>query len=131
MNTEAQPRTITLSARRGRIGLQLVATVMGRDLLVALSGGERAHIGAVALSQARPSLEGDGGVSSSTSVITLTGHKEDDLARALASRLAVSLDASVCVACGIHVDGIGAQELKDVAAMTEELVLDLICRLLP
>jgi len=129
LNTEAQPRIITLSARRGRIALQLVATAMGRDLCVALSGGERAHIGAVALSQARPSLEGDGGVSSSTSVITLTGHKEDDLAKAVASRLAVGLDAAVCVACGIHVDGISAQELKDVAALAEELVLNLIRQL--
>jgi hypothetical protein len=124
-------RMISLEAHRGRISLQLVATRMGRDLCVALSGGDRAHIGAVALSQARPSLQGDGSVSATTSVLALTGHKEDELARALAARLAVSLDATVCVSCGIHVDGIQGEELQAVAALAEELTLELMERLKP
>ena len=117
---------ISLEARRGRLSLHLGATLMGGDLCVALSGGDRAHIGAVALSQARASLQGNGLTRSSTSVITLTGHKEDELARALASRLAESLDATVCVACGIHLDHILPEEREDVVAMAEELALDVI-----
>ena len=117
---------ISLEAARGRISLQLVATRMGRDLCVALSGGDRPHIGAVALSQARPSLQGDGSLSATTSVLALTGHKEDDLARALAARLAVALDATVCVSCGIHVDGIQGAELHAVIDLTEELALELM-----
>jgi hypothetical protein len=122
-------RMISLEAQRGRISLQLVATRMGRDLCVALSGGDRAHIGAVALSQARPSLQGDGSVSATTSVLALTGHKEDELARALAARLAVAIEATVCVSCGIHVDGIRGEEVQAVVALAEELTLELMDRL--
>jgi hypothetical protein len=122
-------RMISLEARRGRITIQLVATRMGRDLCVALSGGDRPHIGAVALSQARPSLHGDGSLSATTSVLALTGHKEDDLARALAARLAVGLDTTVCVSCGIHVDGIQGEELQAVGDLADELALELMHRL--
>jgi hypothetical protein len=122
-------RIVTLDAGRGRIRLQLVATLMGKDLSVALYGGDRPHIGAVALSQARPSHEAGGGVSATTSVLALTGHKEDELARALAARLAADLGGVACVACGIHVEAIHPEELKEVAALTEELTLELIRQL--
>ena len=114
---------LSLEARRGRVELRLTATLMGRDLCVTLSGGDLPHIGAVALSQPSPS---PGDSAQATSVITLEGHREDELARALASRLAESLQATVCVACGIHVDGIRKDELQAVAAITEELALEVI-----
>ena len=113
---------LTLAARRGRITLRLTATRMGNDLCVTLSGGDQAHIGAVALSQAGPSLDG----SPSTSVLTLAGHREDDLARALASRLAESLRATVCVACGIHVDGIRPEEFQAITDLAGQLGQELI-----
>jgi hypothetical protein len=121
-----QSEVISLEASRGRIRLRLHAVAMGRDLCVTLAGGERAHIGAVALSQARPSLDGGGGISASTSVLTLAGHKEDDLARAISARLARHRDGSVCVACGIHVDAILPSELQDVQELAEELVARLL-----
>ena len=120
---------ITLESQRGRIGLHLTATLMGGDLCVALSGGDRAHIGAVALSQARPSLATEGGTGATTSVLTLLGHKEDELARALASRLAVSLNATVCVACGIHVEAMLQEDLEQIQTLTEELTRELIRQL--
>ena len=125
----APSATISLEARTGRLQLQLTATRMGRDLCVTLSGGDRPHIGAVALSQARPSLKGDGTLSATTSVLALLGHKEDDVAKALAARLAASLDASVCVACGIHLEGILPEELAQVPALLEDLTQNLERRL--
>jgi len=102
---------------------------MGADLTVTLAGGDRPHLGAVALSQPRPSgLEG-GGASASTSVITLLGHKEDELARSMAARLASGLGAAVCVACGVHLDRIRAQELEDVLELAGELTLEALARL--
>ena len=125
----APSATISLEARTGRLQLQLTATRMGRDLCVTLSGGDRPHIGAVALSQARPSLKGNGTLSATTSVLALLGHKEDDVAKALAARLAASLDASVCVACGIHLEGILPEELAQVPALLEDLTQNLERRL--
>ena len=122
------PAVFTLEAGRGRLQLHLVATALGRDWLVALGGGT-AHIGAVALSQARPSLKADGQTSATTSVLALLGHKEDDLARAVAGRLSASLEATVCVACGIHLDDIRPEELEQVPGLVDELVLALLQKL--
>lgn len=55
--------------------------LFGKDIQVCLTGGDQAHIGAVAIGIPRKSLSSDGMVSSSASVICVTGHKEDILAR--------------------------------------------------
>ena len=85
---------------------------MGNDCCVVITGGDRPHLGAVALAQARPSLSDPAKTSASTSVLTLLGHKEDALAHRAATRLARDLAANVVVCCGIHVDAITADELK-------------------
>jgi gallate decarboxylase subunit D len=114
--------------RRGRLTLRMSTLWMGRDLSVALRGGDREHIGAVAVSQPRPSLSASGTNSATTSVIALLGHKEDELARRVAGRLAAALDATVCVACGVHVDSITAAEIRDVEEMADELADALVAR---
>jgi len=124
-----EPMPLVLTRSRGRCGLRMTCLAMGRDLAVTLDGGERPHIGAVAVSQARPSLQEGGGTSASTSVITLPGHKEDDLARAIAARFAAALDAVVCVACGIHLDQALPAELRDIQELAEELAAEALGRL--
>lgn len=107
---------VTLTASRGRVALRMTCVAMGRDLAVSLAGGDREHIGAVALGLPRP--KGDG---ATTSVLAVLGHREDDLARNLATRLASRLGVAVCVACGIHVDGISREELAAVLELSAEL----------
>lgn len=109
-----------MTESRGRIAITLQALWMGEDLLVALHGGDRAHIGAVAVSQPRP----DGGAS--TSVMTMFGHREDQLARDLAHRIARETGVPAAVACGIHVDRISAHEIEQVVSLCEELATRLI-----
>ena len=65
---------IELFTERGRIQLHLYCLRMGQDLCVTLSGGDRAHIGAVALSQ--PNAKEKTGVT--TAVIALPGHREEN-----------------------------------------------------
>lgn len=105
----------------GRVTLEAVAVPMGDDLCLAITGGDRPHLGAVALAQARPSLQDSSKVSASTSVLTLLGHKEDMLARTAAQRLAAGLNRTVVVCCGIHVDAILPDELRFVEAAIERL----------
>lgn len=119
---------MVLTAERGRVALRMTCVPMGSDLAVTLAGGQ-AHIGAVAVSQARPSLRPGGGTSASTSVITLPGHKEDDLARSIAARFAARLDAVVTVACGIHLDAIRPEELQDVQDLADQLAGEALARL--
>lgn len=68
-----------------------------------LVGGEVPHIGAVAVSIPRPSRADARQRSASTSVITVVGHKEDELARPLAAELARALDRTTVVVAGIHI----------------------------
>lgn len=99
---------------------------MGVDLSVMLFGGDRPHIGAVAVSQSRPSLQYADKTSSSTSVITLLGHKEDQLACEVASRLAVKTEATVSVACGIHLDDITPDEIRTTCQLVDQVVEELV-----
>ena len=110
---------IQLTAQRGRVRLTLHCVRMGEDLCVTLSGGDREHIGAVAL----------GAPATPTSVLALPGHREDELAQRIASQVASHLGVVVAVACGIHVDAILPRELKDVLDMADELTLALLERL--
>lgn len=95
-----------------RIVVEFTAVAMGNDLCVVIAGGELPHLGAVAVAQARPSLQDKTKVSATTSVITLLGHKEDVVASWVAHALAARLNKNVVVCCGIHVDDIRPDELE-------------------
>ena len=112
---------ITVEGQTGRIVITVTAQRMGPDLNVSVFGGEAPHIGAVALAQPRESLKRDGSASASCSVLTLCGHKEDELARELALELARLLGCNVCVACGIHQDDILPEEIHGVLDVVEKL----------
>ena len=64
-----------------------------------------------------------------TSVLTLRGHREDELAERVAARVASRMETTVCVACGIHVEAIRPEELTEVLAMAEDLTEHLLERL--
>jgi hypothetical protein len=94
-----------------RIVVDFTSVAMGNDLCVVIAGGELPHLGAVAVAQARPSLQDKTKLSATTSVITLLGHKEDVVATRVAHALAARLNKNVVVCCGIHVDDIRPDEL--------------------
>ena len=120
---------MTLTQATGRLALTLSITRMGRDLSVCLHGGDTPHIGAVAVSRPRPSLRDPQRVSATTSVIALTGHKEDGLARELAHEMASSLGVVVTLACGIHLDHITPGELAETPRLAAILVNQALERL--
>lgn len=108
-----------------RITIEAIDVPMGEDHCVVISGGDRPHLGAVALAQSRPSLRDPATVSASTSVLALLGHKEDILAHRAAERLASALNRNVVVCCGIHVDRISSAELEFI-----DRAVDRFCELL-
>ncbi len=104
----------------------LVPCRMGQDLNVSLSGGDRAHIGAVAVSEPRPSSQDPSRTSATTSVITLGSHKEDVIARAVSRRLAARLGVTVTVACGIHFDDLHSEDIPRIQHLVDGLIDRLI-----
>jgi hypothetical protein len=111
-----------LALSDGRICLDVILHRLGPDICVIVTGGQRPHIGAVSMSVARRSLRGDGTVAASTSNLTLTGHKDDVVARELSETLTLQTGQNVVVICGIHIDQITAQEIETVRKLVRESV---------
>ena len=109
--------------------IEAEAVRIGEDLLVAIFGGERPHIGAVAAAQARPSLADPARTSATASVLTYVGHKEDDIAKRAAEALAAAFGVHAVVTVGIHWDGLTPAEIALIATRCDALVRMLIERL--
>ena len=116
----------TFRTQSGAYDLEAAARIIGTDLLVAIWGGERPHIGAVAVAQPRPSLRDPAKTSASTSVFCFVGHKEDELARAAAEIMAAVLNRSVVVTAGIHWDALTAEGIRSVVRNSQLLVDQII-----
>jgi len=100
------------TAGEGRYRVDLVASVMGDGLAVQLYGGEKPHIGAVAISLPRPSLSDNARISCNTTVVPLLGHKDDEVAKPVAEEIAIACGKPVVVVAGIHVDDAGPEDIK-------------------
>ncbi len=85
---------------------------MGDDLTVAVYGGDRPHIGSIAIAIPRPSLSDAAKFSATTSVVNVTGHKDDVVGAQVASALSARLRCVVSVSCGIHFDNITSNQLQ-------------------
>lgn len=108
------------------ISVTLEASWLGKDLNISIFGGDKGHIGAVAVAQARPSLADPDLTSASTSVITLVGHKEDRIACKVAEQIAIEINGVVSVACGIHVNQATAEQISAICRVVDQLVEKLI-----
>jgi len=104
----------SISVGQGEAPHRVEAAIVfcGPDISVCFGGGEAHHIGAVALGIPRPSLADSSMPSASASVLCVTGHKEDQLARAAALELATLFACRVNVTVGLHVDGATAEDIR-------------------
>lgn len=92
--------------------MEAICIVCGSDINLCISGGEEYHIGASALAVPRPSLSDENNWSASASVMCVTGHKEDELARESALRLSSFFHCRVNVTAGIHVNKASSQDIE-------------------
>ncbi len=104
----------------------LQAIAMGKDWNVAITGGEIPHLGSIALGIPRPSLQNPAHTSATVSVLTLTGHKEDEIARPAAYFLASRLNVPVVVSCGIHTDHIKPEDIRRIGELVQEALNDMV-----
>lgn len=114
-----------VKTEEGNYDLQADVQIIGQDLLVAIWGGEKPHIGAITVAQPRPSLQDPDLVSSSASVICLPGHKEDELSRKAALKISKTMNANTVVTAGIHWDYLSTEGIQQVVKNSDHLV-DLI-----
>ncbi len=113
----------------GRLKIEAMATLCGKDLVILLQGGETHHIGALALATPRPSLANPDNLSASASILCVNGHKEDELARAMALKAATTLNRTTTVIAGIHVDNASEEDIEDLLRNCEIAIATLIGRI--
>jgi len=118
-------KAFNVKTNEGTYDLEASITFIGQDLLVAIWGGEKPHIGSVAVAQPRPSLKDPNVTSATASVFCFVGHKEDELAKAASEILAAALNTQVVVTAGIHWDNLSYQGIQKVVR-NSEILIDLI-----
>ena len=89
----------------------------GRDVLVTIFGGER-HVGAVGV--------GGYSVRAYASVLTMSGHRDDVIAKEAALRISKALKCSCVVIVGVHVDDASGRQISEMVDTSFALVEELI-----
>lgn len=118
----------SLSVENAKSGKRLQAeiTIIGEDLVIVVGGGERPHLGCVVLAQPSPSKGRPGAWSASCSVLTIPPHKEEPIARGIATRVAEELARVTVVTAGIHDDHLDRAGIDDYLRLGEELAESLV-----
>ncbi|HHX50678.1 MAG TPA: hypothetical protein GX711_04500, partial [Clostridia bacterium] len=79
----------------------------------------------------RPSLKDPSKTSATTSVITLMGHKDDEIAKPSAERLARELEQPVALVAGVHLESPTPEEINTVIDLATELLDEIVIRFRP
>lgn len=106
--------------------IHLHAEYMGDDLCVTICGGDTPHIGSVAIAEPRDSLTGDGHSSATVSTFNFLGHKDSEVANAVAYAVSSQLKRRTVVLCGIHYNHVTANLLSQVDKLAENIVKDIL-----
>ncbi|MFB0532721.1 MAG: hypothetical protein ACETVU_03530 [Desulfatiglandales bacterium] len=113
----------------GAYDLEASVRWIGEDLLVAIWGGEKPHIGAVAVAQPRPSLRDQRLTSATASVFCYPGHKDDTVAKEAAEKICSALNTNVTVTVGIHWENIDDAAISRVVENSRHLATMIIERI--
>jgi hypothetical protein len=105
----------------GKYTLQSVSVRTQDGIQVYLGGGEKTHIGSVAISEPRESLKKDGSRGCTTSVLNRIAHKDDALAVPLAEALCLAANQVVVVTAGAHVENARPEEIERLLGNLETL----------
>jgi hypothetical protein len=113
--------TFFIKVGQDKYTIYAVVTVSGCGINVYIGGGEKPHIGTVAISQPRLSLKGDGNISCTTSVFNLLGHKDDYIAVPVAEDLCKKTNQTVVVSAGVHIENAAQEDIEKIKMLAEEL----------
>lgn len=96
---------------------------VGTDCVITVQGGDRPHIGSVVMAVPRPSLDGSGAASATSSVLNLTGHKDEEICRYLAETAAKKLQAVIVCTGGFHIDQASEMQIQEVLQAVREIYI--------
>lgn len=93
---------------------------LGDDISLLFWGGDRPHIGCTVMAVPRPSLTEDGSISVTSSVLNLTGHKDEHVCRLLAEEVCRQTGKTVVCTGGFHVDNITKTQIDELLLRVRE-----------
>lgn len=118
-------KTIEKTLSYTRLTVQIAS--LGKDYQILLSGGDCPHIGCTVLAVPRPSLQsGNREMSSTASVINVTGHKDEQLCRYLAERIAAGTRAVTVCTGGFHMEHITKPQIAEVLEAVKEIAGEIL-----
>jgi hypothetical protein len=106
----------TITETAGRAEIVLEWELMGEDYIVTLKGG-REHIGAAAVGM----YDDNKGISTS-SVISLPGHREEGIALEAARKISSCTHRTTVFMAGIHLDDITGEEINKIVEVSDIIV---------
>ncbi len=118
--------SIHIKTNEGAFDLEATARFIGDDLLVVIYGGDKPHIGAVAVAHSHPSLKDPNKPTVTASLISIPGHKEDEIALSTAKQLASAFRTTVTVTAGMHWDEIDPTGIWKVNRNSKTIIDSLI-----
>lgn len=105
----------------GRHTIYLETKSIGKDLLIAVFGGDDHHIGGVAVAYPTQSHYRDS-LTISVNSITLPGHKDYVIANSSAEKMCKALSRPVVSTVGIHYDAATPKEIQEIIATVDSLI---------
>ena len=124
-------KKFTVEISKGRFKIHGLIQEVGQDLLVAIWGGTRPHIGAVGIAAPRMSLRDPKRWSATSSNFTFLGHKEDTIVKQVSEKLAAQLKRNVVVTAGIHWDDIASKEINIIQNLVKKMTNQVLKKMLP
>lgn len=94
---------------------------IGEEYCIHVSGGERPHIGCVVLAIPRPSLCNSDVTSVTSSVLNVTGHKDEYICRRLSEAVAKRKNTVAVCTGGFHMDEITTEQIQELMDCIEHL----------
>ena len=129
MKQNDSTQTVRSSIGDGIFKVTAEVKIIGDDLMISVWGGTKPHIGSISVSVPRPGLKDGTGMSSTSSVINLIGHKDEVIARKFSEQLAAKFNRNAIATAGVHIDDITENQINIIMHNTTDLCLELINRL--
>ncbi len=98
-----------------RLTIDLIVIPMGQDICIVVTGGDTPHLGSI--------TSGSKAVSPET--FSFESHKEGIVTEMMSCIIRERFDGNFVICCGIHVDNITIQEIKDVNEICRLLAIEL------
>lgn len=119
--------TVSVSINEVRLTAEVI--FMGRDLCVAVTGGDAPHLGCAALAIPHPGISDPSRSSATVSTLNLPAHRDGEIANEMAKTLCIALGHPIAVLCGIHFDSISPALVQDVHETAAELSRQILSRI--